>query len=190
MDRVTSPFAAMLARSWVVLLVRGLTAIAFGVLTWARPDITLTALVILFGVYAVIDGILAISTALAARHSRKFWWVLLLAGVVGVGVGIATFLTPGITALALLFYIAAWAITRGVLEVIAGFSVLDEVKGEWRFILAGFASVLFGVLLIMHPSTGALAVLWLLALYALVAGLLLVTLAFKMRSLREHLVGA
>jgi uncharacterized membrane protein HdeD (DUF308 family) len=138
----------------------------------------------------VIDGILAISSAFATRYYQKYWWVLLLAGIVGIAMGLITFSTPGITALALLFYIAAWAIARGVLEIIAGFSLLDEVRGEWRFILAGFASVLFGVLLVMHPGTGALAVLWLLAIYALIAGLLLVTLAFKIRELRQRLAGA
>src|SRR3954447_21926352 len=100
MDRLMKPLAGMLERGWVVLLVRGLTAIAFGVLTWARPAISLAVLVILFGIYAIIDGILAISSAFATRHYQKYWWVLLLAGVVGIGVGLVTFATPAITALA------------------------------------------------------------------------------------------
>src|SRR5579864_5745733 len=100
----------MLSRGWAFLLLRGFAAIAFGILTWVRPSISLLALVFLFGVYALIDGILAAWTAISSREEQEYWWVLLLGGLIGIGVGLLTFANPSITALALLFYIAVWAI--------------------------------------------------------------------------------
>jgi len=181
MSLVDASLASILSRSWWLLLLRGLAAIAFGVLTWFRPGISLAALVLLFGAYSLADGILATWTAIAGPKDHDDWWVLLLEGLLGIGIGILTFIVPGITALALLFYIAIWAIGTGVLEIVAAIRLRKIVQGEWLLILAGLASVVFGVLLIWQPGAGALAVLWLIASYAIVFGVLLVILAFKSR---------
>jgi uncharacterized membrane protein HdeD (DUF308 family) len=173
--------ASLLSRSWWLLLLRGLAAIAFGVLTWTQPGISLAALVLLFGVYALADGIFAIWAAIAGRSDHDDWWVLLLEGLLGVGIGVLTFVAPGLTALALLFFIAIWAIATGVLEIVIAIRLRREIEGELLFILAGLASVVFGVILMMQPGAGALAVLWLIASYAIVFGVLLVILAFKVR---------
>jgi uncharacterized membrane protein HdeD (DUF308 family) len=165
-----------------VLLLRGLVAIAFGVLIWFQPGISLAALVLLFGAYSMADGILGVWTAIAGRKEHESWWVLLLGGLLGIGVGVLTFLAPGITALVLLFYIAIWAIATGVLEIVAAIHLRKEIEGEWWLILSGLASVVFGAVLIAQPGVGALAVLWLIATYAIVFGVLLVILAFKARS--------
>ena len=190
MNIVDGRLAGILSRNWWALLLRGLAAIAFGVLTWARPAISLAALVLLFGVYALVDGVLGIWTALSGRREHDDWWVLLLWGLLGIGVGILTLFEPGITALALLFYIAAWAIATGVLEIVAAVRLRNVIKGEWWLILGGLASVIFGVLLLAHPGTGALAVLWLIAAYAVVFGVMLVILSFRVRAFGAQLAHA
>src|SRR5262245_17250423 len=181
MNGIEGRLASILSRSWWLLLLRGLAAIAFGVLTWFRPGISLAALVLLFGAYSLADGILATWTAIAGPKDHDDWWVLLLEGLLGLVIGILTFVVPGITALALLFYIAIWAIGTGVLEIVAAIRLRKIVQGEWLLILAGLASVVFGVLLIWQPGAGALAVLWLIASYAVLFGVLLLILAFKSR---------
>ena len=175
-------FASILKRGWWLLVLRALAAIAFGVLTWIQPAISLAALVLLFGVYALADGILGVWLAISGRTMNEYWWVLLLAGLVGIGAGILTFAAPGITALALLFYIAVWAIATGVLQLVAAVRLRREISGEWWLILAALASVAFGVILLARPAAGALAVLSLIAAYAIVFGVLQLLLAFKVKS--------
>src|SRR4029077_10714499 len=138
-------------------------------------------LVLLFGAYSMADGIFATWTAIAGRTDHGYWWVLLLEGLVGIGVGVLTFIAPGITALALLFYIAIWAIATGVLEIVAAIRLRKEIDNEWLLLLSGIASVAFGVLLAAQPGAGALTVLWLIGAYAIVFGALLLMLAFKTR---------
>jgi len=175
--------AVILRRTWWMLLLRGFFAIAFGVLTWFLPGVSLAALVLLFGAYAMADGVLGVWSAIAGRKEHEHWWVMLLIGLLGIAVGLLTFLAPGVTALVLLFYIAIWAIATGVLQIVIAIRLRKEVQGEWLLVLGGLASVLFGVLLVVQPAAGALAVLWLIATYAVVFGVLLVLLGFKMRSL-------
>lgn len=181
MNLVEKQMATILHRTWWVLLLRGLAAIAFGILTWVLPGISLGALVLLFGAYSMADGVLGFWTAIAGRKEHESWWVLLLGGLLGIGVGGLTFFAPGITALVLLFYIAIWAIATGALGIVAAIRLRKEIKGEWWLILSGLASVVFGVLLMARPGVGALTVLWLIAGYAIVFGVLLVMLAFKAR---------
>jgi uncharacterized membrane protein HdeD (DUF308 family) len=187
MSVIESRLASILSRSWWALLIRGIVAIAFGVLTWFQPGITLAALVLLFGAYAFADGVLAVWTAVAGRKQTEHWWMLFLGGLIGVVVGIMTFLLPGITALAIQFYIAVWAVGTGVLEIAVAIRVRKEIEGEWLLILGGLASVLFGVVLMARPAAGALALLWLIATYAVVFGLVLVMFAFRARGLASRL---
>ena len=190
MNAVEDRLASILVRSWWLLLLRGLAAIAFGLLAWFQPAISLAALVLLFGAYSMADGILGSWTAIAGRKDNEYWWVLLLGGLLGIGVGVLTFLAPGITALALLFYIALWAIATGVLQIVAAIRLRKEIKGEFLLFLAGLASVLFGVLLVAQPGAGALALLWLIAAYAIVFGVLFVVLAFKVRGFAGRIARA
>ena len=190
MDAVKQRVADILGQRWTFVLLRGIAAIAFGVVTWLRPGLSLATLVFFFGAYALFDGILATTTAIEGRDDQEHWWLLLLAGLVGVGVGILTFMTPGLTAMALLFYIAVWAIARGVLEIAVAIRVRKEVHGEWRLILCGLASVGFGVLLMVRPGAGALTLLWLIGSYAVAFGILLVMLAFKVRTISHRLARA
>ena len=190
MNIVEGRLAAILSRNWWALLLRGLVAIAFGVLTWTQPAISLAALVLLFGVYALVDGVLGVWTAISGRKDHEDWWVLLLWGLLGIGVGIMTLMAPGVTAFALLFYIAIWAVATGVLEIVAAVRLRKVIKGEWWLVLGGLASIIFGVLLMAHPGAGALAVLWLIAAYAIIFGVLLVILAFRLRGFGKQLVSA
>lgn len=189
MNFTANGLATILARHWWVLLLRGLIAIAFGVLAWFQPGVTLAALILLFGVYVFADGILGVGTAIAGRKQHEHWWVLLLWGLVGMAVGILAFMAPGITALALLFYIAVWAIATGVLEIVAATRLRKEIAGEWLLVLGGLASVVFGAVLVARPGVGALAVIWLIAAYAVLFGILLVLLAFRVRGLRSKGIG-
>ena len=175
--------AAALGRNWWLLLVRGLVAIVFALLTWAQPGVSLAALVLVFGIYVLADGLLGVWSAIAKRRDNRHWWLLLLWGLVGIVVGVMTFIMPGITGLVLLMYIAAWAVITGVLQIVAAIRLRKEIKGEWLMILSGLVSVAFGVLLFLQPGAGALSVAWIIAAYAFIFGVLMVLLAFKVRKL-------
>src|SRR5690625_418754 len=187
MNIADDQLALNLSRNWWMLLLRGLAAIVFGILTWLLPAISLATLVLLFGIYVMADGILGVWTAIKGRKRIDGWWVLFLWGLAGIGIGVLTFLAPGITALILLFYIAAWAIVTGVLEIVAAIRLRKEIRGEWLLILAGLASIVFGVLLMAMPGPGALALLWVIATYAIVFGIILVILAFRIRNFGKAL---
>lgn len=190
MGIIEQRLATILSRNWWVLLVRGLIAITFGVLTWMRPGLSLAALVLVFGAYALTDGVLAVWAAFAGRKEHEHWVVMLLGGLIGVGVGLLTFMSPGVTALAVLFYIAVWAVAKGVLEIAAAVRLRKEIDNEWWLILGGAASVLFGVILMARPGEGALAVLWLIATYAVFFGVMLVLLSFRVKEIGKRALAA
>lgn len=179
--------AGVLSRGWTMMLLRGLAAFTFGILTWVIPDYTIQTLVYLFGAFALVDGILGTWGAVAAHKEYEDWGVLLLWGLVGVGVGILTFVVPTVTAGALVFYIALWAVATGILEIVAGIQLRREVKGEWLLILGGLVTVAFGVLLMIQPEKGAIAIVWLIGLYAVTFGGILMTLALRTRKFVDEL---
>jgi uncharacterized membrane protein HdeD (DUF308 family) len=177
----------LLARYWWMFVLRGVVAVIFGILALIWPGITLTALVLLFGAYALVDGIFALGSAIFGGRSsegRRPW--LVLEGIAGILAGILTFIWPGITALVLLFFIAAWAVVTGVFEIIAAVQLRREIQGEWLMALAGVFSIIFGILLFVWPVTGALAVVWLIGIYSIVFGVALIALGIRLRSLRER----
>jgi uncharacterized membrane protein HdeD (DUF308 family) len=190
MNGIEKSLGAIMRRNWWMFLLRGIFAIAFGILTWFLPGISLATLVLLFGAYSMADGIFGLWTAIAGRKEHDDWWVLLLGGLLGIGIGIITFLAPGLTAIALVFYIAIWATATGVLEIVAAIRLRKEIKDEWMLILGGLASVVFGVLLVVQPAAGALALLWLIASFAIVFGVLLVMLALRAKSFGKQLAQA
>jgi uncharacterized membrane protein HdeD (DUF308 family) len=175
----------LLSRNWWLLALRGLAAIIFGVLAFVWPAATIAALVILFGAYAVADGILAIAAALSNVVGQQRRWSILLQGVVSLVIGIATFVWPNVTGLTLLYLIAVWAITTGILGIVVAIELRRELSNEWLLVLSGIASIVFGVLVIVFPGAGALSVLWMIAAYAVVIGVLLLGLSLRVRNLRK-----
>lgn len=172
-----------LAHNWWVFALRGVAAIIFGVLAFVWPDVTVTALVLLFGAYAFWDGVFAIVSALRRRTRTDQWWWTLLEGVVGVGIGLATFFWPGVTAVVLLAFIAAWAVITGIFEIMAAIRLRKEINDEWLLFFSGVLSVLFGVLLVFQPGAGTLALIWMIGAYAIAFGVLLLVFAFRLRSM-------
>lgn len=169
--------------SWWALLLRGIAAIAFGLLAFIWPGITLTALVFLWGAYALVDGAFSIAAGVKSHGEYRRWWVLLLEGILSVIAGVLAFVIPGITALVLLLLIGAWAIVTGVFEVVEAIQMRKYIRGELLLILAGIASILFGVLLFINPGAGALAVVWLIGIYAIVFGVILVALSLRLHGM-------
>lgn len=185
--RIAIVDVAALARNWWVVLLRGVAGIAFGIITFMAPAISLAVLVLLWGAYAFVDGVLALVSALRRRAESDRWWVLLFEGVVGIAAGVLTLIWPAITAIALLYLIAAWALVTGGLEIAAAIRLRKVISHEWLLALSGALSLGFGVLLALFPGPGALAVVLWIGAYALVFGALLVGFAFRLRSLgRPH----
>lgn len=175
-----------MARNWWVFLIRGILAILFGILAIIWPLATVGALVLIFGAYALVDGIFDVIAGLSSIGENKRWWVLLLEGLVGIAVGLMTFFWPSVTAIILLYFIAAWAIVTGILEIIAAIQLRRVITGEWFMILAGIVSVLFGLYLFIFPGAGALSVVFIIGAYAILFGILLIILAFRLRSLANE----
>lgn len=170
-------------RNWGWIALRGLAAVIFGVLAFIWPGKTIVVLTLFFGAYALVDGVLALVAAFRMRDAGKPMWPLLLIGILGVAAGIVTFFWPGMTALALLMLIAAWAIVMGVFPIVAAIRLRKEIAGEWLLGLSGFLSLIFGVLMIANPGAGALAVVWVIAAYAILFGMLLIVLGFKLKGI-------
>src|SRR5919199_1412188 len=174
--------------NWWALVLRGLVAFLFGLLTFVWPEISLTALVFLFGAYALADGLFTAVLALGSPEGYRRWWALLVEGVLGIAAGVLAFAWPGITALVLLYLIAAWAVVTGVFEIAAAVYLRRVISGEWLLALGGVVSVLFGALLAAWPGAGALTVLWLIGAYAILFGALLIALGFRLRGRGARLV--
>ena len=175
----------MLSRYWWAFVVRGIFAILFGILAYAWPGITLATLVIFFGAYVLIDGILLLVKTIGNWGERGDRWLLLLEGLLGIGIGVITLVAPGITAVVLIFYIVAWSLATGVLKIATAIRLRKEIKGEGWMILSGIASIVFAVLVMFFPGAGALGLLWLIAAYAIIFGVMLVSLGFKLRGHRS-----
>ena len=172
-----------LTHNWWAVLLRGVVAILFGAIALVWPGLTLEVLVLFFGAYVLVDGVFAIIAALTHRLGHDRWWVLLLEGLVGIAAGIITFFLPGVATLALIYIIALWAIVTGVLEIIAGIGLRKEIQGEWLLAISGIVSLGLGVLLLVFPSAGEVTIIWLIGVYAILFGLMLLGLGLRLRRL-------
>ena len=172
-----NPVAGTVQRNWWLVLLRGIFAIIFGLVALLDPRIALLALIYVFAAYAIIEGILSLFVAIVERNHLPRWGWLVVEGIAGIIVGILAFVWPGLTALILLFFIAAWAIVTGVMEIAAAFTT-----GSWLLALAGVLSVVFGIILFVHPGSGMLALLWLLGIYAIIYGIVIIVHAFQLRA--------
>jgi uncharacterized membrane protein HdeD (DUF308 family) len=169
---------ALTRASWLFAL-GGVVAVIFGIVALVFPGITLVALVILFGAFALIGGVLTLVGGLdrATEHARH-WVPMVFSGLFGVAIGVFTFFRPDITALALVYLIAVWAILTGILEFVAGIELTGAASGAWALWLGGIVSVAFGVFIALRPAGGALAIVWLIGIYAIVFGVLRVIYAY------------
>jgi uncharacterized membrane protein HdeD (DUF308 family) len=172
---------ARLARFWWLVSLRGVLAIVFGIMALVWPGITLVVLILFFGAYMFVDGVVALAGAIRFRHDRERWVGLLLEGVIGIAIGAVTFFLPGITALAWLFTIAGWAILTGILEVFVALRLKGAVGAEILLALSGIVSVLFGIVMAVVPAVGFLAWVFIVATYAIVFGVLLLVAGFRLR---------
>jgi uncharacterized membrane protein HdeD (DUF308 family) len=170
-----------MSRDWWIVALQGVAAIVFGVLAIASPGITLLALVILFAAYALVDGVLALISGFRPETGGKPDWWRVAGGVIGIVAGIVAFAMPGVTAYVLLVLIAVWAISTGVTEIVAAYQLRHVIRREWLLVVDGVVAILFGAALILFPSAGALAVVWLIAAYAIVSGVILLAAAFQAR---------
>lgn len=170
-----------LSRNWGWILLRGILAILFGVAAFAWPLITLKVLILLYGAYVLADGVMAIVAAIQGGSLAPRWWMAVV-GVLGVIAGFILFLRPGFGAFALLMLIGIMAIVRGIFEIVGAISLRKQITGEWLLILGGIASIIFGMIVMMFPGAGALAMVWLIAAYSVVIGILFCALAFRLRS--------
>jgi uncharacterized membrane protein HdeD (DUF308 family) len=169
-----------LAKNWWLEVLRGVAAVIFGILAFVWPGLTLLTLVLFWGAYALVDGVLAIVAAIKGGNPMPRWW-LAIVGLAGIVAGVLTFLVPGITALVLLIFIAVWAIVLGVMEIYGAIRLRKEIEGEWLLILNGVLSVLFGLILLWRPAVGALAVVWIIGAYAIILGAIYIAFGVKLR---------
>ena len=175
----------MLAENWWIFAVRGVAAIAFGILAFLWPGPTVIVLALLFGAYALVDGVvLLISLIRGDPVARRNAWSVGIMGVLGVVAGIVSVLVPEITALALLYVVAAWAIILGIMQIIAAIRLRREIEGEVWLGLGGLISVLFGLYLAIFPGPGLLSLAWLVGFWAVVFGVINLVLAFRLRGLK------
>lgn len=172
----------VLARNWWALLIRGIAAVIFGILAFMWPGVTLVVIGILFGAYAFVDGVFAIVSTVRAAQAHERWWPFLLEGIVGLAIAAITFYDVGITLFALYITIAAWAFITGILEIVAAIQLRKHISNEWLLILAGICSILFSMLMIWHPGVAALAIIWIIASYAIVFGIIMIVLSFRLKA--------
>lgn len=173
--------ADVFERNWGLIALRGVAAIIFGLLALLNPVLSIALLILLFGAYALIDGIFTSIAAVANRHEEPHWIALLVSGIVGIAIGLITFFWPRLTALALLLLIAIWAIIMGIGEITAAIRLRRIISGEWVLLLTGIVSVVFGIVLFLFPGAGAVAMVLWIGAFAVVLGVLRVIFAFRLR---------
>jgi len=170
-----------LAQNWWALVIRGVAGVLFGIGALVWPPAAVAALVLLFGAYALVDGIFNIVAAVHAPREGRRWGWLMVSGVIGIATGLITFFFPGITALALVVLVASWSVVTGVAVIVAAIRLRKQIRHEWLWILSGLLSVAFGVLLFLLPAAGAVALAIWIGAYMLVFGALLIAFGVRLR---------
>lgn len=175
----------LLRKEWDWLALRGVVALIFGILTFALPGVTLALLIIVWGAYAFVDGVLALVAGFRIRDDGKPLWALIVIGLLGIGAGVITFLWPDLTALTLIFIIGGWAIAVGVFQIFAAVRFRKYIRGEWLHALSGILAVVFGIAVVLQPGAGAIALAWIIGSFAILFGVMLIGVAFGLRSGRR-----
>jgi uncharacterized membrane protein HdeD (DUF308 family) len=175
-----NPLVDLLSENWWMVLIRGGAALIFGLLTWFYPFISILIMVMFFGVYALIDGVLGVVIAIKGRRTHQDWWLMLIWGMVSILAGIMTFFVPSITWLVLIIFIAIWSLVSGILQIIAAIRLRKSIHGEAWMIVAGVLSVLVGIILFVNPVQGGIALTWVMGVYAALFGVMNIALAFRL----------
>ena len=173
-------------RSWWVLALRGLAAIAFGAITLAWPGVTVLSLLMVFAAYALLGGGASVVGAFSNRKHGGDWWALLLLGICGLAVGILTILNPLLTTFALIVMIGVNALISGVFDIVLAIRLRKAIAGEWLLVLNAIISIAFGILILLFPAAGTFALVWMIGVYALLTGILLLTLAWRAYQLQKE----
>ena len=173
-------------RNWWVFALRGLLAIIFGLLALIWPEITIITLVILFGVFILLEGILNLVIGIASSETNRRWWVTLLQGILGIGIAILTFIWPDITAIILLYFIAAWALLTGFMQIFTAIQLRRMIEREWMMILSGALSIILAILLFVFPGESAISLVWLIGIFTIILGILLIILSFRLRKFHRE----
>lgn len=180
-----------LTRNWWVFIVRGIAAIIFGIAAFVWPDATLVALVWIFGAYLLVDGVASIASLITGNPvARRNGWPVLLSGILSIGLGVASFVATDTMALSLLFIVAFWAIVVGTLQIVGAIYLRREIEGEIWLVLNGIVTVIFGVLLIAFPAGGLLSLVWLVAFWAIVSGVMNLRFAFRLREINSEVTAS
>lgn len=174
-----------MSRNWWTVLLRGIFFVVFGLLALLTPSLTLPQLMAFFGVFALAVGVTAVFTSFNSQDNDERWWLHLIDGAIGVLAGIGVLISQGIAAMTLLFVIAAWAVLIGIMQIIGARRLRQDLPNEWLLGFIGVLSVVFGIFIYLLPSAGALALAWLIGLYALVDGALFIALGFRLHSHHE-----
>jgi uncharacterized membrane protein HdeD (DUF308 family) len=184
------PMLHALTKCWWLLLLRGIAAIVFGVLAFVWPGLTLVTLVLLYGAFAIVDGVIALAAAFSGLVKPVPTWWLVVVGLLGIAAGIVTFLWPALTAILLVLFIGAWAVVHGIFEIIGAIQLRREIDNEWTLILGGVLSVIFGGIILIAPGAGALALVWAIAAYAIAFGVLFIAFSLRLRRHRHDFASA
>lgn len=171
-----------MSRQWGWVALRGVAAVIFGLLALLMPAITLSVLILVWGAYALTDGVFSLIAGFRIRENGKPLWSLIIVGLLGIGAGLATFIWPGLTALLLLFIIASWAVVSGVFQLMAAFRFRKEIQNEWIHGLSGLVSIVFGALMLWNPESGAVALVWVIGMYSVFFGLLVLWFAWRLKN--------
>ena len=176
-------------QSWLLVL-QGILAVVFGIVAWVWPGLTVATFVLLFGAYAIAGGVMHLVAAGRVRRAGDSPWPFIFRGLLGIGVGVVVAIWPDISALSLLYVIAAWAIVIGVYELVAAIELRKLIDNVWWLGLAGVASIVFGVLAALNPGDGAVALVWAIGIYAIIFGASLIALGFRLRGWGRQLTSA
>jgi uncharacterized membrane protein HdeD (DUF308 family) len=183
MQEYLPEIANLVAGRWWTMILRGIVAILFGLMAFAWPGVTLATLVLLFGCYALVDGLFSLFSAIGGRY-RDDRWLLALEGIVGLWAGIVTLRAPGITAIVLVLFISIWAMTTGFLRIASAIRLRKQISGEVWLALSGVLSILFALMLMVRPAVGAVGLVWVIAGYAIALGVILIMLGVELRHVR------
>ena len=171
-----------LARNWWLVVLRGVLAILFGLTAFVWPDITWVVLIMMFGIYTLVDGLVAVGTGLSRAKDSPRWWAFLVEGLVSIAAAVVALIWPQLTGLIMVLVIAGWAVLTGILEIVAAIRLRHEISNEWLLALGGIVSIALGVFLFLRPVAGGIAIIWTVAAYAVIFGGLLIALGFRLRS--------